>query len=382
MSETLTAQITRAPRRRRLLPVAVAGLAAVLLAGPAALAQDASTTEASQPPTTRPGNPQTSTPFWGDPYGPPRNDRRDYDDRYDDDDSFTENFPVDLAGQVAPARERFMALKQGYNLARDRLNDRVDELRRAFQDSEEYRGLLEEREEIQRSMHLARRDALEPLRDDLEYQALVQLEQHLQARIREQHAAANPDMEAVRALSELAMEYARQRREMEQGLIGTDAQSDSSSQRLREIAIRQRELDEQFERDVRGNTELAQMRSDIDELRVAYLAAGAYYDSAVRTANIATEFAYFNSLARMGQNGYGYGYPHYGYPHGYPWWGGHHRGGLIIAGLPVLPPGSGPIRMRQIIRPTPVLSNTWRGGVYRPFVPSGNQPPPDFPDPD
>src|SRR5688500_7631592 len=87
----------------RLSAAAIAGFAAVLMSAGAASAQDQPTTGATT-------EPRTQSPFWeGDRYDDRSRDGRYEDDRYDDDDSFRENFPVDLAQQVPLARERYVA---------------------------------------------------------------------------------------------------------------------------------------------------------------------------------------------------------------------------------------------------------------------------------
>ena len=368
-------------RRTRVFAAAIAGAAALLLGATSVQAQD----DASTTPATRGAEPQTSTPFWGGGrYGEDRRDRRD---RYDDDETFARNFPLDLAGQVAPARERFVALKYGYDLAQDRLGDRIAELRAGFEDSEEYRSVQQEIEQAQESIRSSREQALAPLMDDPQYRALLDLQAELEAQIRDEHRARNPDMEKIRGMSELAMAYTRQRREMETGLIGTDT---TAQDRLRELMDRRNELEDEFSRELRGNEELAMLRDEIEQLRGAYYAAGAYYESVVRSANIAADFAYYNALARSGGASYG-GFPSYGhYGYGYPYggyggyWGGRF-GGVVIGGIPgTFPPGDGPIRLRPVIYPTPILSHTFRGlnavPNLQPGAPGGQ--PPEIPPPE
>src|SRR5688572_11793342 len=375
--------------RARLLTAALAGAAALFAAVASANAQDGPSTRpsASTTPQDRGAEPQTSSPFWGsDGYGDPRSERRDRRDRYDDDQTFAESFPLELTALVAPARERYVAMKYSYELARDRLSDRTAELRRGFEDSEEYRSIRAEIEQRQDAIRASREQALAPLMDDPQYEALLELQAQIEAQIKAEHRAAEPDLEKIRGMSELALAYARQRREMEAGLVGADSSIEASQDQLRDLADRQREMEAEFDRQIRNDEELGTMRDEIEQFRVAYLAAGAYYDSVVRSADFAADFAYYNALARAGGGYGGYNPYAYSYPYGGGFFGhGGRFGGFVVAGFPgPFEGGTGPIRLRPILYPTPILSHTFRGinqaTNFQPGAPGGS--PPEIPTPE
>jgi hypothetical protein len=153
------------------------------------------------------------------------------------------------------------------------------------------------------------------------------------------------------------------------------------------MADRQSELEAEYERQIRNDEELGAMRDELEQFRVAYLSAGAYYDSVVRSADIAADFAYYNALARAGASFGGGGYSPYGYsyPYGGGFFGGGRFGGVVIGGLPgTFPPGDGPIRLRSVLYPTPILSHTFRGinqaTNFQPGAPGGS--PPEIPTPE
>jgi hypothetical protein len=355
----------------------MAGAAAVLLAAGFAQAQDGPSTGPGSTTQEAAAGPRTSSPFWGSGgYGDDHRDRRG---GYDDEKSFAESFPVDLAAQVAPARERYVAMKYGYEAAQDRLSDRIAELRREFEESEEYRSIQEEMDQTQESMRQAREQALAPLMDDPQYRALIGLQEDLEAQIRAEHRSPNPDPAKIRGMSELAMAYTRQRREMETGLTGTDTSIESGQDRLRELADQRAQMEADFDRELRSDESLSALRDEIEQYRIAYRSAEAYYASAVRSADIAADFAYYNASTRGGFAHGGYGQYPYGYPYGGYGWGGHFRGGLIVAGIPGgFGRGSGPIRLRPVIYPTPILSHTFRGinhvPNFQPGAPGGQAP--------
>lgn len=380
MTRTIHTSLSFRPRQRTAPMGGAALIASMLIFSGGAFAQDDPATQGAGaiPPVD---DPQMRSPFWGDdPYmGDRRPDDRRYRDRYDDEETFAGSFPVDLAALVAPARARYMALKWTYWTARGRLSDRVDELRRSMEDSEEYRDLMRQRDEAQRALDEARSAALAPLQDDPQYQALRDLERQLEEKIRLAHQSPQRDLDEIRAMSELAMGYGRQRREMEQGLTGTDSSISTARARLREIGQQQRDREEELARQVRNDEELALLRDQIQQLRIEYLAAGGYYDSAVRTADVAVDFAYFNALAHGGYaSSYYNPYSPYGYGQGYGFGGfGFGRGGFIIGGIS-LDGGTGPVRLRPVLFPSPIISNTFRGVNQTPipFIPTGNDPPP------
>ena len=346
------------------------GIGALASAVAASLALTAPAAGQTQPATSGPEL-ETRSPFWGGgsrDYGP-RYERRDRDHG---DGDFRSAFPTDLAAEVAPARERYIALKWSHATTQSQLRDRVTRLRRDHENSEEYRDIARQLDEAQSTLRIAERDALAPLQDDPEYLALVELEQSLEQQIREAHRAAEPDMERIRAMSELAMGYSQRRRTMESALTANNEPMQNAREQLRELALRQKELDNRYEQQVREDEELASLRREIDDLRVAYLAAEAHYNAAVRTANVAMRFAYYNAFASNGgiHNPYRYYDP---YQYGY--WGG----GLIYSTPGIFPGGGVPT-----IGGRPIISNVQRGGVrntvqnIRPEVPrdpGGSAPP-------
>lgn len=375
---TLQNELRRGPVR--LLRAFACAVAAALFAAPPAFGQD---NGANDPSATRP---QTQSPFWGDDYlrdrGYGDRGRNRHYDRYEDDErTFPESFPVDLAALVAPARSRFMALKYSYTTAQRQLGRRIDELRSDFEQSEDYRALVAERDLLQRQVEESRRAALEPLEDDDRYRALVALERQLEMQIGEEHRAPDRDMSQIRAMSELALDYSRERRALEEEQLARGATLTAAPTRLREITDELRDMEDRWDRELRNNQQLVALRDQIQQLRIEYLAAGGFYDSAVRAADIATDFAYFNSvmqsdLLSYSPYGYGHSYP-YGYG-GFGGFGGKHFGGVIIGGITFPDSGTGPIRLRPVLFPTPILSNTWRGVNQTPPgpVPTGNEAPP------
>ena len=353
----------------------VAAAAALLLGAAAASGQDATTQEGAAGPST---GPQMRSPFWGeDGYGYPRPrsyDRDPYYDEYYNEKTFAESFPLDLVSLVAPARARYVALHWTYLQTRRQIKLRVDEMRNELERSPEFRDLARQRDEASRALEQARRSAVASLQDDPQYQALIDLEDQLAQRIAAAHKSSDRDLEAVRAMAEVALNYARQRREMESGLVRNDSEISSAQQRVRELGEQTRALEQEFDVNVRSDPQLVALRQDLPLLKTEYLAAGGYYDSVVRSANVATRFAYFNALAESGY--YTPFYPNYNYPFygsGFVTGGG----GVIIGGVSTGDTGSGPVRLRPTIFPTPILSNTFRGlnQVPIPFIPTGNEAP-------
>ena len=355
-----------------------AAVGAVLLLATPAPAQDPAT-QAGGGASQLPPDPQMRSPFWnGDPYGYPRRsyDRRDpyYDDYYNEK-TFAESFPLDLAALVAPARAQYIASHWNFLQTRRQIKLRVDEMRHELENSPEYRNLRRQRDEAIRALDQARRDAIAGLQDDPQYQALLELESQLADRIAQTHRSSDRDLDAVRAMAELAMDYSRQRREMEAGLLQNDTAIAGAQQRVRELGERTRTMEDEFDVSVRTDPDLLLMRQQLPLLKTEYLASGGYYDSVVRTANVATRFAYFNALAESG-----YYTPYYPYS-GYPYYGGGgffpgSGGGIIIGGV-TTGDNSGPLRLRPTIYPTPILSTTFRSlnQVPRPFIPTGQDAP-------
>lgn len=332
-------------------------VAAVGLMGATAGAQ-ATSQAASQA-----GGMSTQSPFWGgSPAAAHPGANPGYGGGYHQDD-FDDSFPVSLVGEVAPAHANYTAMKWGYRTTRSAVWLRVTELRNDFEASEEYGDLQRQINDALAALEQARQEAYAPLREDPEYVAVGRLHQSLQDQIRRMHREQGSDSAEITAMSEQAMEYAQRQRDMELALAGTDNGIVDARKRLEELGERQREMESEFERSVRDDGQLRQMRAEMNQLKIAKLATGAYYESAVRAANVATSFAYTRQYLRSpwyGRAGYvsPYGYGGYGY-------GGYSSGGFIIAG-----PGAGGLGPRQI-----KLGNTFPPmfGTGVPFVGTGAQ---------
>ena len=327
---------------RKLAPLTLAAAVVAMALSPVADAQP-----------TRPAadnRPEIGSPFWGQPDRAERPAPRDRDSDDGRDESFSEAFPTGLAADVPDARERYVTLKWSYQTAKQRLADRNDDLRREFVASDDYRELQREIEQAQADLQEARAAALAPLADDSDYRAAGEVYDNLQDQIRAAHDNGNADPAAIRGQSELALRYANQRAAKERDLIEASTAVRSAQDRLAELGRRQAELETRFEATARNDDRVRQLRDEIENLRIGYLAAGARLDSAVRAANIAADFAYFRAATRDGAGGYagyggygrGYGSP-YGYGGGlYGGYGGFYGGGLIYQtitpGRPVVLP--------------------------------------------
>lgn len=342
----------------------------------AASAQDPSTQGNSAAPAT--AEPQMRSPFWeGDSYARPRPYERRYRDPYYDDyydeETFAESFPVDLVSLVAPARARYMQLHWTYLQTHRRIKLRVDEMRNDLERSQEYRELHRQRDAAIRALEDARRSATAALQDDPQYQALIDLENQLVDKIAQAHRSDDRDLEQLKAMAEVALNYARQRREMEAGLVRNDSTIGDAQQRVRDLGEQTRTMEDLFDMSIRNDPELLSLRQQLPLLKTEYLAAGGYYDSVVRSANVATRFAYFDALADAGY--YTPFYPYYNSP--FFGSGTFTGGGSVIIGGVTGDTGTGPFRMRPTIFPTPILSNTFRSlnQVPIPLIPTGQDAP-------
>ena len=321
---------------RAIRPLFAAAAVAVGLSAGTAVAQ---TSQQAAPRT----GPAAHSPFWGGEsrgYG----HSGGYDGGYGREDGFSEAFPVDLAARVAPAHADYIAMKWGYRTARSNLHQRVHALRAEFERSEAYQQLQQDIRQAAADLQAAKDEAYAPLRQNEEYVASGEIIADLEARISELHQSRNPDDEEIRGLSELVLSHAQRRHEMEISLAADTSAIDEAREQLRGLGEEQAQLEAQFQQQLRDDEQVAQMKDQLDQLRIAWLASGAFYESAVRTANIAGTFAYTRQYLQSpwygrygGYYPYGYGYGHgYGYP--FAW-----NGGLIIAG-----PGVGGLGPRDI----------------------------------
>ena len=307
----------------------------VLATAAAAVFVGALTTSGVLAQPTQPADdaPRTRSPFWGDDAGRGDRDKKDKS-------GFNDAFPSDLAADVPVSKERYVGLRAAYRGAVRELATYQQQARKQYEQGGDFAAFRAELDAAQAALDQARADALVPLQSEPDYVAAGELQAQLARQIKEAHQQPRPDVAAIRGMSELSLKYATQRRAKEQAMTDGDPTIAAARDRLRSLAKRQAELEQQFDRDARGDDKAVALREKVEQLRVGYLAAGAHYDAAVRAADIAADFAYFKAAAESTGGGYGYqpyGYGGYGYGgYGYGSYGGlFYGGGTIIGGAGV-----------------------------------------------
>jgi hypothetical protein len=194
-------------------------------------------------------------------------------------------------------------------------------MRKAFERTRDYVTAVAEEREAFAQYERERNEALRSVRDDPTYQASISLKQSLTDQIAAARDPRRPYDDEVMAMAQVKMGYASTASAMEAAALSADPDVQQARERLRRASARMSELRSQRDLEVRNSPELELARRNVQDARIAKLAAEVHFLGVLEIANTALDFAYYTH--RYDQYKYlSYGhYGYYGYPNsvGYPY---------------------------------------------------------------
>jgi hypothetical protein len=239
--------------------------------------------------------------------------------------------------RALPATRAQLAAARGeLRRAEQMLNNAVGDVHRNFKRSAELNRAIDEEREAYEALQIARKDAMNDLRNDQNYLAALTLRHRLAEQIEHAQEDARTTGEQMLALATVKLTYSATASAMEAAAISAEPRVKDARERLVVAGRRVSELKLKFDEDVRHDPNVIAARTMLANARIAAVASEAMYVDAVNVANVSMNFAYYlrrNPYPLVGSyydpyynNGYGYGgYGSYGgggYPIGYPYtWG-------------------------------------------------------------
>lgn len=225
--------------------------------------------------TTSPSTP--ATPFWGSG-------------------SLTPDLPATDIRAVAPARAQATAARWVYWNAQDKLSDLVRDRRLAFEESPEYLAALAAENNAYRAYVAERERVLAPFRDDPSYVASQKIHEELSRQLEELRSLPPEEVDRARmeAIARVKVQVLENNRQLEDDALARDSRFQAARKHWQDMAAVPVAMRANFIRDIRQNEELKALRDQIADFRVARLATQAYYQSTVRAANVAMDYAYWS----------------------------------------------------------------------------------------
>jgi len=250
--------------------------------------------------------------------------------RRDDVGSDSSDFPSREVHGAVESNARTAFARANYHRLQDSLNTAIRQMQYSFEHSQELTEALKAEKQAWDDYVAAKNAALRPVVSDPKYQANVALKNEMGERIADVHAAHKDEkimtaadrrameqacdarMKEVLTLALVKLEYAQLATDMEVAALKNDSRVADARSKLIAAGTRVQAVRENFDRTVRSSQELASIRKNIEDARVAYITAEAYREGAVEAANVALDYAYYKNR----YNYHTYDYPYegiYGY---------------------------------------------------------------------
>ncbi len=261
-----------------------------------------------------------SSPFWG---------------------GITDGFPSYEVRAIPVARAQDVFARQSYHRSQHDIEMYYRDARDDFEQSDDYQSATEAVRQAFEALKRAEQSALQPLMSNDTYQAQMQLRDRLSQQIADAKfdaaAADNPAADPVlRAMAASKLGYAEAMRDVEQKLLNDDSAVADARAKLRDAAAAVRKLEASYDRSIRLDPALRQIKSHEEDLRIARLVTAAYLDSLITARNATIDYSYYTrgigNYSPLYGLGYGLGGLYNGYGGGYGY-GGVGFGGGIGGGI-------------------------------------------------
>jgi hypothetical protein len=213
-------------------------------------------------------------------------------------------YPSSEMNSYAAAMARAATARALFHLADSELGQAFRAAQRQFDASPEYRQALREEKDAYEAMTAARTKALATLSGDEKYQRLAALRQDLTERLDDLRARRGLSQEEVIAMANLKMSYSTEMRSFESVALNNEPAVKQAQERLVAAGQRVSELRQRYSDSLRVNPEILTARRNLEDARIAKIAAEAYLHAAMTNGSYALDYAYY--LYRRPNNGGGY----------------------------------------------------------------------------
>ena len=240
-------------------------------------------------------------------FGPPNNPYSDY--------------PAAEVQAIPAAKARAAIAKMELLRAQAELNRGTRAAVRGFDKSDDVTKATNEQQQAYQQYQAAREKALQPLRDDKEYQAAQVMKDEIGKKIADKHAEATPDkpvsMSEIFPLAWLKLNYSMRMTQRESDALRHNAEVNDARNKLASATNRVTSLRTRFDQDLREDPDLIAARRAVFDQKVAMVAAQSYLAGLREARGIAIDYAYFvrrhNPYRVMGYDPYGFNSRYYAY---------------------------------------------------------------------
>jgi hypothetical protein len=222
----------------------------------------------------------------------------------------------------AIARAEYRRLQSG-------LDQMIRNMRMTFERSRDYAAAAMEERQAFEQLEAARREALQSVVNDPAYQASVSLRQSVSDQIDHTRQSRYSTTDEILAMARVKMDYASTASAMEAAALAASPDVQQARERLLRASAVLSDLRQQFSMDVRTNEDIEMTRRNLQDARIAKLAAEVHYTGVREARDIALNYAHYtrryDKYKYLSYGYYGYNHPYGvgagyrgGYPIGYP----------------------------------------------------------------
>jgi hypothetical protein len=271
-----------------------------------------------------------------EPFGRDRAGDRDRGRDRDRDETYApRDFPSGAVHDAIDSNARATFARLQYQRLQSAMDIRVRQIQYEFEHSQEMADALKAEQQAWDDYVAARRAALKSVVDDPKYQANVALKNEMGDKIaevraayddhvdhmrpiRDRHIGAAVEQAKMKEVTDMAyvkLDYAQVATDMEVAALKNDGKVADARTKLMSAGARVQGLRDGFDRQLRGNQELATLRGKIADARIASITAETYRNGTVEAANEALDYAYWKNRYNYNNyyNGLGWDYGYGGY---------------------------------------------------------------------
>jgi hypothetical protein len=238
---------------------------------------------------------------------------------------YSGDYPTGSVNMAVDANARAAFQRAQYHRLQFAMDNSIRQMQYEFEHSRDMVDAQRAEKQAWDDYVSARNAALKSVVNDPKYQANLQLKNELGDRIAGTRAtwdASRPavkaaqcdydkqEMKAVLNLATVKLDYAQVVTDMEVAALRNDSKVADARNKLMAAGARVQAQRDGFDASIRSSRELANLRNQIEDARVASITAEAYRNGAVEAANTALDYAYWKNR---------YNYPNYStdWPYGY-----------------------------------------------------------------
>ncbi len=238
------------------------------------------------------------------------------------------DYPAAEVQAVPGALARLAAARAEFNNAQSAIYRVIDQLKDDFEYSADLSAAMRNEKAAYERYVTARDGVLKQVASVDDYQTLKNLCNDLNDRLYSLKANPQANKAEIIATAHLKLAYATKMSDMESSALKSDSATQDARAKLIEASAKVSDLRAAFQRSVRHDQKYLVAQKELEDARVARVAAAALLDGALEARDLALEYAYYlhrsdpYTYRYTGNNYYGYPYDNYnayggGYGYGY-----------------------------------------------------------------